>query len=446
MSFERALADAVQRAERARPDQLIVIGGAASPSDIKHAAHMPAPILWDSSRSLGGDGVRFEAWGSAAVVQANGDSRFEHVRARAHALLADAWVIGDAEPRFVGGFAFSAGRRGAFTAFGDARFVLPRWSAAPGHLQLTARASELWKSSNLVSELGQAPAGATARGGGATQESNGISAFRLAATEALSRIGAGTLEKVVVVRESKLAGACSLRDAWPRLETESAPVHFAISSGEHTFLGASPELLVAFDGQALKTEAIAGTAARRGNELEETEGLLASEKDGREHAFVVEAIMEALRARGAVSITALSRHVRTLRNVHHLATPILASAPTTHVLDWVAALHPTPAVCGVPRKAALQFIAEQEPFERGWFAAPVGWFDLQGRGQFCVALRSALLTPNETHLFAGAGLVQGSEVDAELAETEAKFASMRRALGFDESATAHTTAQQRSAP
>jgi isochorismate synthase EntC len=123
--------------------------------------------------------------------------------------------------------------------------------------------------------------------------------------------------------------------------------------------------------------------------------------------------------------------VRELRHVVHLQTPIVGElkAPR-HVLDLVEALHPTPAVGGVPRQLALDWISQHEPLERGWYAGPLGWFDAAGDGEFWVGLRSGVFHKNHASLYAGAGIVRGSETDSEYAETEVKLTGLIRALGI----------------
>jgi menaquinone-specific isochorismate synthase len=123
--------------------------------------------------------------------------------------------------------------------------------------------------------------------------------------------------------------------------------------------------------------------------------------------------------------------VRSLRNVHHLWTPIVGDlARPAHVLDLVELLHPTPAVCGWPRDAAMAWIASREAVSRGWYAGAVGWFDQVGDGSFAVAIRSGLFEGREAWIYAGAGLVEGSEPEAELAETRVKQTPILAALGL----------------
>jgi isochorismate synthase EntC len=124
--------------------------------------------------------------------------------------------------------------------------------------------------------------------------------------------------------------------------------------------------------------------------------------------------------------------VHVLRHVAHLRTRLHGTLNSQrHVLELVERLHPTPAVAGVPTERALAWIAEHEPDERGWYAGPVGWFDARGDGDFVVALRSGVLSGKHLALYAGAGIVRGSEADSELAETRWKLAALLGALGAE---------------
>jgi menaquinone-specific isochorismate synthase len=122
-------------------------------------------------------------------------------------------------------------------------------------------------------------------------------------------------------------------------------------------------------------------------------------------------------------------HVLTLSAIQHLETAISAELhPNQTVISALEALHPTPAVCGFPRDRALDFLRTEEPFQRGWYAGPVGWFDNDGNGVFVPALRSAVGQGKEWRLFAGAGIVAGSDPSEEWAETRIKFQPVLRAL------------------
>jgi isochorismate synthase len=198
--------------------------------------------------------------------------------------------------------------------------------------------------------------------------------------------------------------------------------------GGGTLVAATPERLVRRDGDVVRCDALAGTisAGYEGGAA----ALLASRKDRWEHDLVVRAIREALEGAGAIVDAPAEPAVRTLRHVLHLCTPFRATlrAPR-HVLELAARLHPTPAVGGTPTPVAVDWITHREPAPRGWYASPVGWFDLDGNGELAVAIRSGVLAGNRAHLWTGAGIVAGSDPERELAETESKLRAMLGALG-----------------
>jgi menaquinone-specific isochorismate synthase len=250
---------------------------------------------------------------------------------------------------------------------------------------------------------------------------------------ACAEIEAGRLEKVVVARRSRLHFERSVRacDVVRRLSNRHGEVCtiFAIRRGDATFLGATPELLVAVDGRSVRSEALAGSVdvARS----DHAALLFESSKDRREHAFVAREIESRLAPLCRVARTAEIR-VRRLSNVAHLVSPIHAElAQDTHVLDVAAALHPTPAVSGVPALAAARFVETTEPHPRGWYAGPVGWLDVHGDGELWVALRSGIFSGTFAEVHAGAGIVRGSSPDAEYAETALKLDAILHAAGFE---------------
>lgn len=203
------------------------------------------------------------------------------------------------------------------------------------------------------------------------------------------------------------------------------------SNDDPFFFGASPEQLIGKRGTELTTEALAGTVAR--GETDEKEASLETHlrtdpKILEEHALVVESIEAQLEA-VATGITTGKLGVRKLATVQHLQVPITATAtPDSHVLDIVEAMHPTPAVGGLPPDAAKAVIRESESLERGWYAAPVGWFDATGDGTFAVGIRSALARGNRVTLFAGNGIVGDSDPSEEWDEVTLKFGPVRTAI------------------
>lgn len=191
-----------------------------------------------------------------------------------------------------------------------------------------------------------------------------------------------------------------------------------------TFFGATPERLVSVRANKIHTEAVAGSI-ERGPTEDVSERLATileeSEKNTHEHALVVDAIVDQL-STVATDVRAGERTVRRLATVQHLASPIHGSLPPDgHILDVVDALHPTPAVGGLPPDDALETIRDTESFDRGWYAAPVGWFDAEGDGTFSVAIRSAVARDHLVQMFAGAGIVADSDPEDEWAELQLKY-------------------------
>ncbi|MFC3996622.1 isochorismate synthase MenF [Nocardiopsis sediminis] len=197
-------------------------------------------------------------------------------------------------------------------------------------------------------------------------------------------------------------------------------------------VGATPELLVRREGDRVASLVLAGTRPR--GETQDDDDMLAAEllastKDAEEHRYAIDSLREALEPLAEeVEIPDRPRLLQ-LANVQHLASPARATLlPGTTTLDVVAALHPTAAVGGTPTPAAVELIREIEGMDRGRYAGPVGWIDAEGNGEWGIALRCAQITGSRARLFAGCGIVAGSDPELELAESEAKLQVMREAL------------------
>ena len=253
--------------------------------------------------------------------------------------------------------------------------------------------------------------------------------------EAVDAIERGDLDKVVVAREVLVEAnrPIVVPDVLERLRAlYPACVVFSVDG----FLGASPELLTERRGSAVRSHPLAGTFPRSGDP--HADGILAAElvasvKDQREHRFVIEEIERVLRPMCAALDVPADPSIMQLRNVLHLGTEIGGTLrpPAPTALDIAAALHPTPAVAGTPRDVALEFIAQHEDMQRGWYAGPVGWFDLNGDGELAVALRCVRIEGTAVDLYAGAGIVSGSDPDAEFDETVLKMRSTLASLGLE---------------
>lgn len=215
-----------------------------------------------------------------------------------------------------------------------------------------------------------------------------------------------------------------------------------VNRGSHVFLfepaagsalvGAAPETVATLRDGVFHATAVAGSIRRGRSPREQAElaaRLLASGKDRAEQRIALDDMVARLEAVAHQIRTDPQPHVLTLARIQHLETEIRASVPAdVGVLDLLRLLHPTPAVCGLPRDSALAFLAEEEPFERGWYAGPVGWFDGDGNGVFAPALRTAVTTGSGWRLFAGAGIVDGSVPALEWEETGIKFEPVLEAL------------------
>ncbi len=198
------------------------------------------------------------------------------------------------------------------------------------------------------------------------------------------------------------------------------------------FMGASPERLLRIQQQHLQTEALAGSVPRGSTPQESrhfAQGLLTNPKERHEHQLVVDFIVEQLQILGIYPQRSGLPKVRQLSHIQHLHTDITATlTPQLHPLEVLAQLHPTPAVAGVPRDLACDYIRRYEPCDRSLYAAPLGWIDGSGNCEFIVGIRSALIHHDRARLMAGAGIVQGSVPHREIAEVELKLQTMLRSL------------------
>jgi menaquinone-specific isochorismate synthase len=250
-------------------------------------------------------------------------------------------------------------------------------------------------------------------------------------TAALALVEDDVLEKVVLAREVVVEADAPFEPATivERLRA-SQPDCIVYAAGG--FVGATPELLVRRTGSDVVSQPMAGTVPRAASPEEDHRSiarLVSSVKESREHRLVVDAVAGEL-ARWCDHVAVGEPEPRRLTSVTHLTTRIAGTLRRrdASALDLALALHPTPAVNGAPAAAARAAIARLERFDRGAYSGPVGWVDAAGDGEFAVALRGATLDGPRARLLAGAGIVAGSDPDAEWAETQAKLEPMLRAL------------------
>lgn len=404
-----------------------------------------------------GSPLAFAGFGVAAAIHGHAAQRFQDVRTAAAALFARICNAASQDvpeevlrPRIMGGFAFRAGPermadppQNVWSHFPNGLFFLPRYllSRLDGRSYLTVSAvappDEEWAAQELLWEL-PAPLDVPVLEGplveASVRELVPASTWRTMVRLAVETIRRGQAEKIVLARAREIPLGAHPLAALARLSALYPSCYrflFEPSAGR-AFFGATPELLASRRGAAVHTMALAGSSGR-GATLEEDEALgtqlRASRKDVWEHRLVLNEIaarLEPLLSDLHFGETDLLR----LSNIQHLCTRITGTAGgASELLDIVETLHPTPAVGGLPTGESLSFITTNEPVARGWYASPVGWMDGRGDGEFIVALRSAVTDGLRTRMYAGAGIVAGSDPLLEWRETEWKFHPMMEALG-----------------
>lgn len=370
---------------------------------------------------------------------------------RLHAQLSARWTRANGVPlRYVGGLRFDgrADPDARWADFGAVRFVLPRFELRSDgqtatlacHLVLPRDADGSSALQSAISALRwptDAPPEALPRPSSRTDVPDRAAWIEMIEW-ALQAIDRGALDKVVLARRSTLDFLDAL-DPWSVLRHVQAATpgcfHFGFQpGGTEAFIGASPERLFRQDGRHIRTEAIAGTRSRGDSDQADAalrEELLASEKDRREHAYVQEAIRAALDPLcSQVDLNQPPSEMKLARGRHLRSRLEGTLREGVTPLNLLRALHPTPAVGGVPAEKACQAIRIQETFDRGWYAGPVGWIEPDA-AEFAVALRCGLVDDARLDLFSGAGIVDGSVPKREWDEIEQKISDFAAVLDLD---------------
>jgi salicylate biosynthesis isochorismate synthase/menaquinone-specific isochorismate synthase len=446
--LSRRLERAVKRARRSGKTLAaltVPVDADIDPSAVAHASRR-AGEHWFCFEQPERDGFALATLGCVRSIEARGLGRFKSV-ARTWRSLAGGAIADDAALVAVGGFAFSpdGGKAPHWAGFAPAALVVPEvaLSRRAGKVTLTVAAlaspddtaEDLLRGiETRVAELRQlplplldpAPAERALIAATAPPEH-----YEDAVARAVERIRAGDFEKIVLAREVVVhapvahdAGAVFdvLRQAF------SSCYVFCAGIGDAAFIAASPELLARREGLRASSVALAGSTRRSadpGVDAHLGEQLLRSDKDREEQVIVTRRIMRTL-SDHAVWVTAADEPaIVKVANIQHLATPIRAQlAEPMSAIELAGLLHPTPAVGGEPHAVAAPLIPALEGLDRGWYAGPVGWTDATEDGEFCVALRCALLRGREARLYAGVGVVRDSDPAAELAETEVKLEAL----------------------
>jgi salicylate biosynthesis isochorismate synthase len=450
---------AVRRARRTGRATLATLSvrlpGGVDPSAVVCASRRPSEpwfLLEQPDRAR----AALAALGETLTLQAAGPERFANVADRWRALSADAVSDPSDEPAgagpvAVGGFAFARDGGGAphWQGFEPASLTVPEVAlvrseragetvigmtlaalASPDDLpeellaRLERRLAELHH--RPLTLLDPAPTGRFQVASAMPPEH-----YEQAVTRAVELIEAGELEKIVLAREVQVHAPQAydaaavfgvLREEFPSCFV------FCVGRGDATLIAASPELLIRREGHRVSTLALAGSTRRSADPAVDVhlgEQLLRDPSYREEHAIVARRIERTLRPHAVWVTAAPEPELVRIANIQHLGTPIRAQlAAPMEALELAGLMHPTPAVGGEPLARAAPLIPALEGLDRGWYSGPVGWTDATGDGEFCVALRCALLRGNIARCYAGNGIVRDSDPARELAETEIKLQAL----------------------
>jgi menaquinone-specific isochorismate synthase len=454
IAFLRQCREEARSDGRERLVSISIKVGALDPLAVLEAIFEPGELHFYAERP----NIHTTISGAEAVLvhEASGAGRFESVQRFIDDVLARTIAVGEVDAPFGGPHFFSAftflDAVEADEPFPAARVFVPRWQVARAgdvttavanllvapDADLATLAERVWRAhgkfahfdyggkNSVIAERQEAVSFTT------TEVGNYLSAV----AGGLGAIAEGAVKKIVLARAQDLKADAplhplrllnGLRERFPECYS------FSVANGVGcSFIGASPERLVRVSKGVLETEALAGSTRRGASASEDVAlgtALLASEKDLREQRHVLDSIARRLAPLGLKPEYPDEPVLRKLANVQHLHTPVRATLPEgVRLLDALACLHPTPAVGGTPREPAVARIRTLEGFPRGLYAGAIGWVNARGGGEFLVGIRSALIEGAKARLYAGAGIVAGSDPERELSETDLKFRALLEAL------------------
>lgn len=417
---------------------------------LPHPVH---PLCWLGAQAAGEkiywsgreDGRRVAAAGVADLLSQRSPGGQDSLRGQIEETLSKSGA------RYYGGLRFDPGAEpdGAWAAFGAWRFVLPRMELVAGEVgtELACNLLPLRDADRveeIVAEILESPLPSGKPDGDlplalSRQDTPDRAGWDANISHALSAFRRGELDKLVLARraEFEFAGELDPELVLANLEaTTPGCFHFGFRPGADAaiFVGASPERLYRREGREITSEAVAGTLPRgdsTGNDEALRDRLLGSDKDRREHGYVREGIRDSLaglcdelEVEDGVSEMKLSSRRHLVSGIRGTLREGVTDA------DVLAALSPTPAVSGYPDEAARSFLREAEPFDRGYYAGPIGWIGADA-AEFAVGIRSGLVDGNRLALYSGAGIVEGSTADGEWREIEQKISDFASVLGLD---------------
>lgn len=389
-------------------------------------ADAEAPVSWLRE----GDG--FVGWGTATAIQTHGTSRFAEAEQWWRSVVDDAVVRTQVDLPGAGLIAVGSF---AFAAASEAGGVLHVPSIVVGRQHGVAWVTSVSSAADLsgAPRLDASDSPDAPKISGVDDGALSGSEWKTAVGAAVERIQSGALDKVVMARDVVVRSETeidpryllrNLSDSYPNTWTYSVD----------GLIGATPEMLLRRQKGLVTSRVLAGTIRRTGDDehdLALAASLARSSKDLEEHEYAVRSVADALSPHCSSMNVPESPFVLHLPNVMHLATDVAGVLhEDVSSLSLAASLHPSAAVCGTPTLAARDLIAELEQMDRGRYAGPVGWLDAAGDGEWGIALRCGELeSPSQMRLFAGCGIVAGSQPESELTESDAKLVPMRQALG-----------------
>ncbi|MEW6492380.1 MAG: isochorismate synthase [Cyanobacteriota bacterium] len=455
-SMEKGCPQIVSISQEIQPlDPLAVLQGIAKPEQLQ--------FYWEKASQR----VAIAAIDAAASIKVEGGNRFDKAQQFIKSHLTNIIPYGDLDlpfsgPHFFCSFTFFEKKITSHSPFPAATLFLPRWqvSCSQGscvvvaNVEITAQVNLALLAERLgnqlrriswydrrVSNIYEITPNKTVKPAVKSAEH-----FKSSVKSALESIRTNQLKKIVLASTIDVISPepFDVVDSLDTLRKRHPDCYvFLTSNGKgQNFIGASPERLLSIHNHHLEVDSLAGSAPRGKTTAEDAafaSRLLGSEKERREHQFVINCITERLSSLGLTPWIMPTPQLLKLSNIQHLWTPIQAELiKDIHPLEIVAKLHPTPAVAGVPTKTAQDLIRRYETFDRALYAAPLGWVDHRGNCEFIVGIRSALIESEKpprlfantyrARLYAGAGIVAGSDPNKELAEIQLKLQALLKAL------------------
>jgi menaquinone-specific isochorismate synthase len=391
--------------------------------------HLPLLDLLNSDAPLSWvrNGEGLVGWGVHATTTVSGKDRFEKARTWWHHQLETFAVANSVHGSGTGPVLFTSF---SFDRNEESVLVIPKVIVG----QKGAQSWITWIGDTPQPVLPESPAqhsqGTFTFGDGSIS----TSAWKERVAEAIKRVSSSHVDKVVLARDLVATSTQDIQTA-PILKKLAAEYPSTWTFAVDGLVGATPELLLRLSRGMVTSRVLAGTIPKTGNDEKDlalAASLARSSKDLEEHEYAVRSVADALEPFCSSTNVPESPFVLHLANVMHLATDVtgalIESKQRLDAFSLLQSLHPSAAVCGTPRNIAFDIITEIEGMNRGRYAGPVGWIDASGDGELGIALRSGQITDREIRIFAGCGIVAGSNPEKELEESNAKMIAMRSAL------------------